>query len=158
MAVTDADREVIVALGSDLPTLWQAETTTNAERKQMLRLLIRDVIVDGKAAQGQGWYQINWQRGAHEEFSYKRSVQSYEQSADMETLRQRIRELNAAQHIDAEIASTLNTEGYRTARLHRPFTGNMVWLLREKWDIPTVKLKGKEHNPPHSYHGTYSLP
>src|SRR5207248_1462715 len=33
-AVTEADRQAIVDLGSDLPTLWQAETTTSAERKQ----------------------------------------------------------------------------------------------------------------------------
>src|SRR5947199_10023507 len=115
MAVTEADRESIVALGSDLPTLWQAETTTNAERKQMLRLVIRDVIVDGKRAHGQVWVQINWQTGAHEEFCYTRSVQSYAQSADVEALQQRIRELNAAQQIDAEIARTIKAEGYRTA-------------------------------------------
>src|SRR5258707_11341004 len=44
-ALTQTDRDAILALGSDLPSLWQAETTTNAERKQMLRLVIRDVIV-----------------------------------------------------------------------------------------------------------------
>jgi hypothetical protein len=52
---TQADREAIVALGSDLPTLWQAPTTTNEERKQMLRLVIREVIVDSKRANGQVW-------------------------------------------------------------------------------------------------------
>jgi len=65
----------------------------------------------------------------------------------LEAVQQRIRELNAAQHIDAEIATMLNAEGYQTARLHHAFTGNMVWLLRQKWDIPTVKINGKEHNP-----------
>ena len=40
LALTQADREAILALGSDLPALWQASTTTNAERKQMLRLVI----------------------------------------------------------------------------------------------------------------------
>jgi DNA invertase Pin-like site-specific DNA recombinase len=157
ISVTDEDREAIVALGRDLPALWQAETTTNADRKQMLRLVIRDVIVDGKRVHGQVWFQINWQTGAHEEFCYKRSVQSYEQSADVEMLQQRIRELNAAQKIDAEIAIILNAEGYRTARLHRPFTGNTVWLLREKWHIPTVKINGKEHNPAQWEDGTYSV-
>jgi len=156
-AITEADRAAILALGSDLTSLWQAETTTNVDRKHMLRLVIRDVIVDGKRAQGQVWFQINWQTGAHEEFSYKRSVQSYEQSADVEALQQRIRELNAAKLIDAEIASILNAEGYRTARLHRPFTGNTVWLLREKWHIPTVKINGKEHNPAQWEDGTYSV-
>jgi DNA invertase Pin-like site-specific DNA recombinase len=138
--VSETDRQAIMDLGSDLPTLWQAETTTSAERKQMLRLVIRDVIVDSKRAQGQVWFQINWQTGAHEEFCYKRSVRSYEQSADVQALESRVRELNAASLMDAQIADILNTEGYRTARLHRPFTGGTVWLLREKWTIPTVKI------------------
>ena len=101
--------------------------------------------------------QINWQTGAHEKFCYTRSVRSYEASADVEALEQRVRELNAACLIDAQIAAILNAEGYRTARLHRPFTGGMVWLLREKWDIPTVKINGKEHNPAQWEDGSYSV-
>jgi hypothetical protein len=120
-SVTEADREMIMALGCDLPALWQAETTTSADRKQMLRLVIRDVIVDGKRARGQVWFQINWQTGAYEEYWYKRSVRSYETSADTETLQQRVRELNAAGRMDAQIAVQLNAEGYRTARLRHPF-------------------------------------
>lgn len=145
-------------LGSDLPTLWHAETTTSADRKQMLRLVIRDVIVDSKRAHGQVWVQINWQTGAHEEFCYKRSVRSYEQSADVQALESRVRELNAAGLMDAQVADILNTEGYRTSRLHRPFTGGTVWLLREKWTIPTVKINnGKAHNPAQWEDGTYSV-
>jgi len=155
--ITEADRQTIMQLGSDLPFLWQAETTTNADRKQMLRLVIREVIVDGRRVHGQVWFQINWQTGGHEEFCYKRSVRSYDQSADAEALEHRIRELNAAQKIDAQIATILNTEGYQTARLHHPFTGNMVWLLREKWHIPTVKINGKEHNPAQWEDGSYSV-
>ncbi len=155
--VTEADRAAIVALGSDLPAIWSAQTTTSADRKQMLRLLIRDVIVDGKRAHGKVWVQINWQTGAYEEFCYTRSVRSYEASADVDALKQRIRELNAAQLIDAQIATALNAEGYRTARLHRPFTGGTVWLLREKWDIPTVKINGKEYNPAQWEDGSYSV-
>lgn len=155
--LTETDRQTMVALGADLPVLWYAPSTTSADRKQMLRLVIRDVLVDGKRAHGQVWFQINWQTGAHEEFWYKRSVQSYQQSADVEALQQRIRELNAACQMDAQIAATLNAEGYRTARQHRPFTGGAVWLLREKWAIPTVKINGKEHNPAQWEDGTYSV-
>jgi len=156
--VSETDRQAIMDLGSDLPTLWQAETTTSADRKQMLRLVIRDVIVDSKRAQGQVWVQINWQTGAHEEFCYKRSVRSYEQSADVQALESRVRELNEAGLMDAQVANILNTEGYRTARLHRPFTGGTVWLLREKWTIPTVKINnGKAHNPAQWEDGTYSV-
>src|SRR5258708_35332289 len=133
-------------LGSDLPTLWQAETTTSAERKQMLRLVIRDVIVDSKRAQGQVWFQINWQTGAHEEFCYTRSVLSYEQSADVQALASRVRELNEASLMDAQIAAILNTEGYRTARLHRSFTRGTAWLLGVKWTIPTVTITNAKEN------------
>jgi DNA invertase Pin-like site-specific DNA recombinase len=155
--VTEADRQAIVELGRNLPALWQAETTTSADRKQMLRLVIRDVIVDGKRARGRVWFQINWQTGAHEEFWYKRAVNRYEEYVDRDTVQQRIRELNADHHLDAEIATILNAEGYRTARLHHAFTGNMVWLLRKKWGIPTVKINGKEHNPLQWPDGTYSI-
>ncbi len=155
--VTEADRQTILELGSDLPALWQANTTTSADRKQMLRLVIRDVLVDGKRAKGQVWFQINWQTGAHEAFWYKRAVNRYEEYVDREAVQQRIRELNADQQMDAEIAAILNTEGYRTARRSHPFTGNMVWRLREKWGIPTVKINGKEHNPVQWADGTYSI-
>jgi len=140
------------------PPTGRAETTTSADRKQMLRLVIRDVIVDGKRAHGQVWVQINWQTGAHEEFCYKRSVRSYDQSADVQALESRVRELNEASLMDAQVADILNTEGYRTARLHRPFTGETVWLLREKWTIATVKINnGKAHNPAQWEDGTYSV-
>lgn len=86
-----------MALGSDLPTLWQAPTTTSTERKQMLRLVIREVIVDNKRVGGQVWVQINWQTGAHEQFWYKRGVRSHTAFADAQALEQRVRERECQQ-------------------------------------------------------------
>jgi len=90
--LTQADREAIVALGSDLPGLWQAETTTNTERKQMVRLVIREVIVDSKRTEGQVWVQINWQTGVPEQFWYQRRLSSYVVFAGAQALEQRVRE------------------------------------------------------------------
>jgi hypothetical protein len=59
--------------------------------------------------------------------------------------------------MDAQIAATLTAQGYRTARMPRPFTGKVVWSLREKWQIPTVKLNKNEHNPLQGEDGTYSV-
>ena len=42
--LTDEDRRQILALGEDLPKLWAAPTTTNADRKQIIRLIIKDVV------------------------------------------------------------------------------------------------------------------
>jgi len=156
-ALTQTDREAIVALGSDLPALWQAATTTSAERKQMLRLVIREVIVDSKRVGGQVWVQMNWQTGAYEEFWYKRTVRSYAGFADAQALEQRVRDLNAAGLMDTQIAETLTAEGYQTPRLAGPFTSKVVWYLREKWNIRTVKLNGNEHSPAQWEDGSYSV-
>jgi DNA invertase Pin-like site-specific DNA recombinase len=154
---TQADREAIVALGSDLPTLWQAPTTTSAERKQMLRLVIREVIIDSKRLEGQVWVQINWQTGAQEQFCYQRRVSSYAVFAGAQALEQRVRELNAAGLMDAQIAATLEREGYQTPGLVHPITSKIVCHLRAKWQIPTVKLNRNEHNPAQWEDGSYSV-
>jgi hypothetical protein len=157
LALTQADREAIVALGRDLPALWQASTTTNAERKQMLRLVIREVIVVSSRAGGQVWVQINWQTGAHDQFWYQRSVRSYAVLADAQALEQRVCDLNAAGLMDAQIAAVLTAEGYQTPQLAHPITSKMVWHLREKGKIATVKLNGKERNPAQWADGSYSV-
>ncbi len=157
VSLTQADREAIVALGSDLPALWQASTTTNAERKQMLRLVIREVIVASKRVGGQVWVQMNWQTGAHDQFWYKRSGRSYAVFADAQALEHRVRDLTAAGLMDAQIAATLTAEGYQTPRLAHPITSKMIWHLREKWQIPTVKLNGNERNPAQWADGSYSV-
>jgi hypothetical protein len=123
----------------------------------MLRLVIREVIVDSKRVGGQVWVQINWQTGAHDQFWYKRSVRSYTVLADAQALEQRVRDLNAAGLLDAQIAAVLTAEGYQTPQLAHPITSKMVWHLREQWKIPTVKLNGKERNPAQWADGSYSV-
>jgi hypothetical protein len=58
-----------------------------------------------------------------------------------------VRKLNSAGLMDAQIAATLTAEGYQTPGLIHPITSKMVWHLREKWKIPTVKLNRNERNP-----------
>ncbi len=127
IAVSAEDRRDILALDEDLPALWHAATTTAADRKQILRLLIDSVILDQHREQGKVWFQINWQAGAVSERWLVRRVRSYQDDAHLDLVQQRIRELNAAQRMDDEIAAILNDEGLRTAR-GEAFTGPLVWL------------------------------
>src|SRR5262249_13606741 len=43
------ERQRILNLAEDLPALWHAPTTTPAERKQLLRLLVKDVALTKQA-------------------------------------------------------------------------------------------------------------
>jgi len=116
VTVTAADRAAILALGQDLPALWHAPTTTPADRKRLLRLVVREVLLDQHRGRGQVWMQINWQTGAQTEHWVTRRVRSYAAYVDGERLQQRLRELAAAAYEDDEIAETLNRERFRTAR------------------------------------------
>jgi DNA invertase Pin-like site-specific DNA recombinase len=136
-AVTVQDRELILALGQDLPALWHAPTTTAAERKRLVRLVVKDVILDQHRARGQVWLQINWQTGACTEHWVERCVRSYTDFAELEALQHRVRTLHAEGRRDAEIAATLNAEGFHTAR-GQCFSDKLIWCLRRAWGLPKV--------------------
>src|SRR5271166_7096408 len=63
VSVSDSDRREVLGLGEDLPRLWHAATTTPAERKQIVRLVINDVVLDQKRRRGYVWIKIVWQTG-----------------------------------------------------------------------------------------------
>jgi DNA invertase Pin-like site-specific DNA recombinase len=149
-----ADRGQILSLGEDLPKLWGAATAV--ERKHILRLVIKEVILDQRPASGQVWIRVVWQTGAVSEHKVRRTVNSYRNYADIGTLEARVRDLAAAQKIDREIATTLTAESLLSAH-GRPFSSGEVHLLRKRWKIPTVKINGTEHNPPQWLDGTYSV-
>jgi DNA invertase Pin-like site-specific DNA recombinase len=156
VAISDGDRRDILALGEDLPRLWHAATTGPADRKRIVRLVIKEIILDQKRRRGYVWVKIVWQTDAVSEHWVQRRVQSYAQHANQDELRQRITELNAMQKMDGEIAAILNREKLSTA--HGPsFSGGMIHLLRRRWQIPTVKINGTAPNPARWPDGSYSV-
>jgi DNA invertase Pin-like site-specific DNA recombinase len=154
LELTDEDRRNILALGEDLPQVWSAPSTTPADRKQILRLVIKEVIVDRTRARGKAWFQINWQTGATSEHWFIRPVISYDEYADLEALEQRVRALHAEGKRDGEIAEVLNAEGFRTAR-RCSFTSASISHLRPRWGLATVHTN--DPNPVQWEDGTYSL-
>ena len=155
-SIADGDRQEILALGEILPRLWHAATTTSADRKQIARLIIKDVVLDQKRRRGFVWIRIIWQTGAASEHWVQRRVQSYMQHADEGQLQHRILELNSMKMMDAEIAAVLNGEGLRSAH-GPPFSGGMIHILRKRWKIPTVKINGATTNPRQWPDGSYSV-
>src|SRR6266545_2856706 len=151
-----ADREALQALGENLPRIWHAATTSASDRKRILRFIVREVVLDQRQAKGQVWLKIVWQTGATSEHRLQRRVHTYRDYVDLDRLRQRITELNAAGKMDKEIAATLNQEGFVAAR-GCTFKGENVWLLRTRWDIPTVKINGVSANPMRWPDGSFSI-
>jgi DNA invertase Pin-like site-specific DNA recombinase len=155
LQLTEGDRRDILALGEDLPKVWSAPSTTAADRKQILRLVIKEVIVDRSRARGKAWFQINWQTGAISEHWFIRPVLNYDEYVDLEALEQRVRELLTEKKKDGEIAEILNAEGFRTAR-RELFKSTTIYSLRRRWNLPASRTNG--FYPTRWEDGTYSVP
>src|SRR4051794_3389755 len=69
--LTDDERTALTRLARDLPRLWNAPTTTDRDRKELLRTLIRDVIVTAHPADKRADVEIYWEGGARTELTVR---------------------------------------------------------------------------------------
>lgn len=152
--VSATERAEVLALAEDLPRVWQRATPV--ERKQILRLVVREVMLDQKRTPGQVWIRIVWQTGAASEHLPQRKVQSYRECSSAEQLQRRVRELNSAGKVDREVADALNAEKVMSAR-GTPFRGETIHLLRKRWGVPAARINGASPNPPQWPDGSYSV-
>jgi DNA invertase Pin-like site-specific DNA recombinase len=127
---TAEDRARILALARDLPTVWKAPSTTNAERKNLLRMAIREVtLTPVDVPERTTRIQVLWQSGATSELALPRPLQG---RATSEETVEAIRDLFVRGKDDEEIARELNRGGAR----------------REKgqlWDVASVQRVRYKH-------------
>jgi DNA invertase Pin-like site-specific DNA recombinase len=124
-----ADRDAIRGLAADLPAVWQAVTTTPADRQRIARLLLDrvEVTVDKKSEQVK--VRLYWAGGLVGTHTLQRPVSRYDQQADYPRLVRRLRELCQERLSSATIAARLNREGFRPPKRTDRFTGSMVARL-----------------------------
>jgi DNA invertase Pin-like site-specific DNA recombinase len=135
LVISEADRERLLALAQDLPVLWKAETTTVAERKEVIGLLIADVTLTRQATDI--LVQLRW--STNEVDTWVLPLPHRGARTDLVVL-ESIREI-AATHTDAEIAAHLNAAGRHTAH-GKPFTAALVHGLRREHQIVKVRKGG----------------
>jgi DNA invertase Pin-like site-specific DNA recombinase len=124
----------IQMLGSDIRQVWQATTTTDRDRKELLRTLLEEVILHLKRAQGHAHLTLRRRGGAITILDV--SVPRFKPMGprtDEDTI-SLLRRL-AALYPDEVIAGILNRQGRKTATGER-FTANQVGSLRRYRDIP----------------------
>jgi DNA invertase Pin-like site-specific DNA recombinase len=137
VTLSTADRDAITALANDLPTLWAAETTTDADRKELLRTLIEKITVAVVGDSEQVDVTIVW-AGGHETTSQAvRPVARLEQLSYYPRLIQRIRELAAAGHTARQIADALNADGLRPPKRTSRFGVEQVRTILHQRGIRT---------------------
>lgn len=133
----------LLALAENLPKIWYASTTTNADRKRIVRLVIKDVIIDRKRQPGQVWVQINWQTGAITQQSIAYRILRYAEVAQTNILRQRLRELKEGGKRDRDIVRILRAEGYQALK-GGEINHNTIFNMRQMWQIDSPKQARKK--------------
>jgi DNA invertase Pin-like site-specific DNA recombinase len=130
----------ILALGQDVERVWSAPSTTDRDRKELLRTLVEEAIVDVKREEENAHVVLRWRGGlmtdldVHLPRSRPAPIRTDENTVDL------VRRL-AMHYPDTVIAGILNRQGKTTATGMR-FTANRVSSLRTHWEIPCFKGPG----------------
>ena len=139
LQLSDGDREAIRRLSEDVPTLWRADTTTGAERKEIARLLLErvEVTVDGDTEKAD--VVCAWAGGRRTGHALVRSVRRTSQMSHHGDLVSRIRALHGEGQRAPAIARALTAEGWRSAH-GKPYRESNIRTLMGRLGLFPVRL------------------
>jgi DNA invertase Pin-like site-specific DNA recombinase len=150
-----ADRDALRAIARDLPMVWRSDTTTPAERKAMLRLVIEAITLEPiDIPKLMTRVRVQWRSGVVDE----RFVDRPRYNATSPMLVDKIRELAATGLDDDQIAARLNDDGVLTQR-RRTWSAPAITKQRLKNNIAVVpKPRNKPLPDRHPTTGRFSVP
>ena len=149
--LTEQEREVIRSLAADLPALWSAPTTTPADRKEILGLLLDRVVVHVDAQSEVVEVAAFWAGGHETRAQVLRPV------AKLTTLRRHaellgeIRRLRREGYSAPEIARTLNQAGWVTPMQRSPFNERLVRAMIHRYGAPPKGPRRPVSNDPNEW-------
>jgi hypothetical protein len=144
--LTGDERNSILSLGKDLNRVWSAPTTSDRDRKELLRTLLEEVTLSVARENSNAHLTLRWRGGLFSEIdvplprSQPAPIRTAEDTIDL------LRRL-AAHYSDAVIAGILNRQGRKTAT-GLSFTANRVSSLRTHWKIPCFEPSPQTNEAP----------
>ena len=141
-ALTAAERAAIQALAADLPRVWDAPSTTQADRKELLRILIEDITVTVAGDSELVDVTITWAGGHQTSGQAVRPVARLDQLSYFPALLARVTGLAAAGRSNRQIADALNAEGFRPPKRTSRFSDQQVRTLISRRGIRS-QAKGR---------------
>ena len=138
--INNETRKRLHNLAADLPKIWHNKHTSSKERKQILRLIIKDITVEKLLKKRQLVLHIRWQGGTHEDLIVDLPLPIHERLRYGTQVVSMV--ANGARQLedDHQIAQTLNTSGQVSAK-GKAFTASMVQWIRYKHRIPAPSAR-----------------
>jgi hypothetical protein len=146
--LTAAERQTITALASDLHRLWDAETTTAADRKQIVRAIVDKVEITVLGASERVQVTIVWAGGAATAGHIVRPLARLDQLSYYPQMTERICDLAGQGQRATAIARHLQAEGFRPAKGGKQITAGTVRELMARFGCPAAPARGRRCLPP----------
>jgi hypothetical protein len=124
--------------GADLPAVFDAPTTTDRDRKLLLRAMITEIAVTVERDKQRTLVRIGWEGGATTDHEVTLPRAGSHAATDQDTL-ELVRRL-AKQYPDHQIAGILTRQG-RLTGAGKPFTAHRVRSLRHHHKIPAATVR-----------------
>jgi hypothetical protein len=110
--LTEEQKKRLLALGSDLPALWNDPAAPVELKKRILRTVISEIIVDVNHASGQIEMGIHWAGGVHTKLAVRKNQAGRTANATDKDVVELVGELAKAWP-DSYIAGVLNRSAIR---------------------------------------------
>jgi excisionase family DNA binding protein len=133
-AVSIPSKEVLLSLAQDLPAVWNAPSTDMRLKQRIVRILIREIVVDIDEEKHEIVLLLHWAGGRHSELRIKKSAAGQHRYCTKLEAVEVVRRM-AGQFSDEQIASTLNRLGMRTGA-GNTWNEGRVYSLRHYHQLP----------------------
>ncbi|HEY5547756.1 MAG TPA: recombinase family protein [Gemmatimonadaceae bacterium] len=139
--LSEPQRERVLALGTDLLSLWQHPAAPVDLKKRILRTLLEEIVVNSTDDPPQHVLLLHWKGGVHTELRVARNGTGQHRRVADDKAVELIAELSKICD-DKAIAVVLNRLGYRTGqgqtwRIHH------VWNVRHGRQLPNYRHTGE---------------
>lgn len=124
--LTDEERSAIRALATELPKLWHSPTTTNEQRKEVVRQLVDEARLDVEGESERVTLTVCWAGGHETTTTLTRPVAKLSQLSYHDDLVRRAEQLQRDGKSLQQMTDTLNAEGWRPAKQRETFSRSMV--------------------------------
>lgn len=124
--LSEAEREAIQLLATDIPSLWDAATTTVTDRQQIIRQLVEKIVITVQGHSEKVDLQVHWVGGQQTKTGVIRPVARLQQLSYYPALIERVLSLHQQGKTADQIADQLNDEGWRPAKRRLTWNEGMV--------------------------------
>lgn len=150
-SLNEEECEHIRQLAKDIPALWHAKSSTVAQRKEILRQVIKAIKVSNPNQTERVNLSIEWFGGSQSTGIVIRPVASYQKLSYYPQLSKRLRTLSHKDLSLDAIAKQLYQEGFRSPRQQAPISRQAIHRLLQQLGLAQLKTRKRPQLKAHQW-------